>query len=205
MSHFVHIVDDDAAVRTSLYTLLSTRSDLLLRSFRSGDDFLASLPELEGGVVLLDIHMPGTSGLDVLRLLQKHDVPFASVIITGQGDIQIAVQAMKLGAIDFVEKPYDHDALFAALDSGITRLDRDAAAAERTRSAKALIDALSEREREVLHQLLEGRANKQIAYALDVSPRTVEVHRANLMAKLRARSLPEAVRLAFAAGIVGSD
>jgi two-component system response regulator FixJ len=200
--HFVHIVDDDNSVRASLYTLLSTRPNLGVRSFKSGDDFLDQLDQLDGGVVLLDIHMPGASGFDVLRVLRDDDRAFATVVITGQGDIGMAVQAMKLGAVDFLEKPYSPDVLFGSIETCIDRLDRQSSATEKARAAKARVTALSDRELEVLLNLIEGCSNKQVAINLNVSPRTIEVHRANLMTKLEVHNLPEAVRLAFSAGLI---
>ncbi len=205
MIHFINIVDDDEAVRSSLYTLLATRKNLMIRLFKSGDEFLAAFDELEGGVVLLDIHMPGASGLDVLRIMREDNRGFAAIVITGQGDIGMAVQAMKLGAFDFIEKPYDHVTLFGAIDACTARLGRESASVERARAARERIRSLSDRELETLLLLIDGKANKQVALALNVSPRTVEVHRANLMAKLDVGSLPEAVRLAFAAGIIKED
>lgn len=202
MSAFVHIVDDDDAVRASLYALLTTRSDLLVRNFRSGDNFVAALDEIEPGAVLLDVHMPGASGLDVLKLLREDKRGFGVVVVTGHGDIGTAVQAMKLGAYDFLEKPYDHAELFQAIDLCFERLAEDNLASERAKSARDQMASLSDRELEVLVQLMEGKSNKAVAVSLDVSPRTVEVHRANLMAKLGIGSLPEAVRLAYTAGLL---
>jgi two-component system response regulator FixJ len=199
----IYIVDDDDAVRASLHSLLSLKPDVVVRSFRSGDAFLEDAPQLDPGVVLLDFHMPGSDGLVVLNALREREATrFASVIITGEGNVTLAVQAMKAGALDFIEKPYEAEALLATVDTAFSRLAQDSAAAAQADQARAKIDALSPRERDVLMGLIEGRANKVIAYELDISPRTVEIYRANLMTKLSVRSLPEALRIAFAAGLI---
>jgi two-component system response regulator FixJ len=196
----VYIVDDDDAVRASLQSLLATRPNLLIRGFRSGDAFLAEVSELDRGVLLLDVHMPGASGIDVLRGLDDRR-QFASIILTGQGNINLAVDAMKAGALDFVEKPYDHLALLETVENAFARLEADSADTARVDAAKAKIDRLSGRETDVLRGLIDGQANKVIAHNLDISPRTVEIYRAHLMEKLEVRSLSEALRIAFAAGL----
>jgi two-component system response regulator FixJ len=203
MTRSIYLVDDDDAVRASLHSLLSLRSDLVIRNFRSGDLFLAQAGELDPGALLLDYHMPGTHGLDVLRQVTG-DYPdkYAIVILTGEGNIDLAVQAMKAGALDFLEKPYNADALLAVVDAAFDRIEHSAGAAAHTDQAKARIAALSPRERDVLMGLIEGRSNKAIAYDLTISPRTVEIYRANLMTKLGVRSLSEALRIAFAAGLI---
>jgi two-component system response regulator FixJ len=195
----IYIVDDDDAVRASLQSLLATRPNLLIRSFRSGDAFLADKAELEAGVLLLDVHMPGASGIDVLRAVEG-DARFASVILTGQGNITLAVDAMKAGALDFVEKPYDHLALLSTVESSFARLEESSADTARMEAAQAKLAKLSGRETDVLRGLIDGQANKVIAHNLDISPRTVEIYRAHLMEKLEVRSLSEALRIAFAAG-----
>lgn len=202
MSTFIYIVDDDESLRSSLFALLSTRTNILIRNFRSGNEFVDNMNDIDPGVVLLDIHMPGLSGLDVLAHLRDADRGFCTVVLTGRGDVNTAVQAMNLGAIDFIEKPYDHVTLFRSIDVGIERLTKSSAASERHRSAKARFSTLSPREQEVLLHLIDGKANKSIALAIGLSPRTVEVHRSNLMSKLGIGSLTEAVRLAYAAGVL---
>lgn len=201
MTRTIHIVDDDQDMRLSLHQLLSLRSDLLIRSFKSGDAFLAALPELESGVILLDMNMPGSSGLDVLQALRNAPTRLLAIILTGQGNILLATQAMKAGAFDFLEKPYQFQALTEVIEAAYARLEQDAAAAARTSSAKKRIARLSARELDVLRGLIEGQSNKVIAHALDISPRTVEIYRANLMTKLDVRSLSEALRVSFAAGL----
>ncbi|MBB5710727.1 response regulator transcription factor [Sphingomonas xinjiangensis] len=200
MTRTVYIVDDDDAVRASLHTLLSIRNDLLIRSYRSGDAFLQEVNDLDPGIVLLDFHMPGATGLDVLTTMNK-DPKFVAIVLTGQGNVGLAVQAMKAGALDFVEKPYEADVLMQLLDTAFARLEQGSEAAARVNAAEAKIAKLSPRETDVLKGLIEGRSNKIIAYELDISPRTVEIYRANLMEKLEVRSLSEALRIAFAAGL----
>ncbi|GAA4762919.1 response regulator FixJ [Stakelama sediminis] len=199
MSRFVYIVDDEAPVRDSLRALLSTRNNLHLVPCVSGDAFLADIKEREPGVVLLDIHMPGRSGIDVLREIQDLSDRFCTVMLTGQGDIQLAVQAMKLGAVDFLEKPYDHRRLFGAIDAAFEQLDQSAEANQRSIEARQRLELLSGREREVLDLMVDGEPNKRIAAELGISIRTVEVHRSNAMSKLSASSLAEAVRTVFTA------
>lgn len=203
MTHSIYLVDDDDAVRASLHSLLSLRSDFVIRNFRSGDLFLAQAAELDPGALLLDFHMPGTNGIDVLRQVNC-DYPdkYTTVILTGEGNIDLAVQAMKAGALDFLEKPYNAEALLAIVDSAFERIEHAAGASAQVDQARTRIAALSPRERDVLMGLIEGRSNKVIAYELSISPRTVEIYRANLMTKLGVRSLSEALRIAFAAGLI---
>ncbi|MGN6374345.1 MAG: response regulator transcription factor [Sphingomonas sp.] len=202
MTRSVFIVDDDDAVRASLRGLLAAQGSMLVRVFRSGDDFLESIDADDTGVVVLDFHMPGANGLEVLRALGPKNGRFAAIVLTGQGDVGIAVQAMKAGAVDFMEKPSDPAQLLATVEQGFLRLEQDTAVQQRVGSAREKIARLSAREHEVLLGLIEGRANKVIAHDLDLSPRTVEIYRANMMEKLGVTSLSEALRLAFAAGLV---
>lgn len=200
MARTIYIVDDDDAVRASLHSLLSVRADLIVRGYRSGDAFLQDVDELDPGVLLLDMHMPGSTGLDVLHSLES-SVKFVPIVLTGQGNVGMAVDAMKAGALDFVEKPYEAEVLLQLIDTAFARLEEDNEAAARTAAAEAKIAKLSPRETDVLRGLIDGRSNKIIAYELDISPRTVEIYRANLMEKLEVRSLSEALRIAFAAGL----
>ncbi|MBX3564073.1 MAG: response regulator [Sphingomonas sp.] len=201
MTKTIYIVDDDDAVRASLHSLLSVQPDLIVRGYRSGDAFLEEVGELDPGVVLLDFHMPGSSGLDVLGTLNRN-VRFVPIILTGQGNVGLAVQAMKAGALDFIEKPYDARTLMDVIAHAFAQLEQGGEAEARVQNAKAKIGLLSPRETDTLKGLIEGRSNKIIAYELDISPRTVEIYRANLMEKLEVRSLSEALRIAFAAGMV---
>lgn len=200
MMRSIYIIDDDEELRISLHRLLSLRSDLLIRSFASGDAFLAQSAELDPGVLLLDMNMPGSSGLDVLRAI-KDQPRYLAIILTGQGNIEVATKAMKAGAFDFLEKPYEYQSLTDVMEGAFSRLEQESAAAARIEGARARIGQLSARERDVLRGLIEGHANKVIAHDLAISPRTVEIYRANLMAKLKVRSLSEALKIAFAAGM----
>jgi two-component system response regulator FixJ len=202
MTRQVFIVDDDDPVRASLQSLLALQPNLLVRGFRSGDAFIAAMPELDPGVILLDVHMPGASGLDVLRLLRAQEPRFVPIIVTGQGNTTMAVEAMKAGALDFIEKPYDHASLLDVVANAFSKLEETGANAVRADQARAKLAGLSARETDVLMGLIAGRANKVIAYELDISPRTVEIYRANLMTKLGVRSLSEALRIAFSAGVL---
>jgi two-component system response regulator FixJ len=199
-SRCIYIVDDDKLVREGLQFLLSTQPDLLVFPCRSGDDFLAGVEDKPGGCVLLDYKMPGTSGLEVLRQIAEMKPKFATIMLTGQGEISIAVQALKLGAFDFLEKPCNPAVLIQVVEQACIALEQDQRAQSVVQDARDTIARLTPRERDVLAGLLEGRANKAIGYDLDISPRTVEIHRANLMDKLGVRSLSEALRIAISAG-----
>jgi two-component system response regulator FixJ len=201
----IYLVDDDDAVRASLHGLLSLRSDVAVRNFRSGDQFLERAGELEQGVLLLDFHMPGKIGLDVLQeLVDQLPARFLVIMLTGEGNIDIAVRAMKGGAFDFLEKPYKPEALLETIDKAFDRMEHASAGSAQTETARAKVECLSRRERDVLTGLIEGRSNKIIAYDLAISPRTVEIYRANLMTKMGVRSLSEALRVAFAAGLISA-
>ena len=199
-SRCIYIVDDDKLVREGLQFLLSTQPDLLIFPYQSGDEFLTDVDDKPSGCVLLDYKMPGTSGLDVLRHIAERRLKYATIILTGQGEISIAVQALKLGALDFLEKPCDPAVLIQLVEQACTALEQDQRAQSVVQDARDTIARLTPRERDVLTGLLEGRSNKAIGYDLDISPRTVEIHRANLMDKLGVRSLSEALRIAISAG-----
>jgi len=194
----VHLVDDDEAIRRSVGFMLKT-SGFQVRVYESGIEFLKSASSLEPGCVLLDIRMPGMDGLEVLAALRAKGVSLPVIIMTGHGDVSLAVQAMKAGALDFIEKPFEKAILVSAIDHGVERLKRSAADVDGADEAAVKLKALTPREREVLDGLAKGLPNKTIAYDLGISPRTVEIHRANLMTKLGVRSLSEALRIAFAA------
>jgi two-component system response regulator FixJ len=200
----IYIIDDDDELRISLHRLLSLRSDVVIRSFASGDAFLAGAEELDPGVLLLDMNMPGSSGFDVLRAIRDHQ-RFLAIILTGQGSIEVATKSMKAGAFDFLEKPYNYQALTEVMEGAFEKLEQESAAAARVEQARQLVGQLSARETDVLKGLIEGHANKVIAHDLQISPRTVEIYRANLMAKLKVRSLSEALKIAFAAGLFPQD
>jgi two-component system response regulator FixJ len=195
----VHLVDDDAAVRRSVGFMLKT-SGHDVKSYESGVELLRRAAHLEEGCILLDIRMPGMDGLEVQQALLEKGVGLPIIIMTGHGDVVLAVRAMKAGAVDFIEKPFEKDALIGALEEGFHRLSRKETTLDRHKDAEVRLHALTPRERDVLSGLARGLPNKTIAYDLGISPRTVEIHRANLMIKLGVRSLSEALRIAFAAG-----
>ncbi len=201
----IYIVDDDLAVRTSLEYLLAMIGDSRITCFDSGDAFLEAAPLLEPGCLLLDLQMPGASGLQVLSTVGGRPTRFVPIVLTGEGDVSVAVQAMKLGAIDFIEKPCDHLKLMNAVESAFTHQAASTAEERRKEKAISLLEQLSPRELDVLKGLIDGQSNKIIAHALDISPRTVEIYRAKLMEKLQVRSLSEVLRIAFAAGLVPMD
>ena len=193
----VHLVDDDEAIRRSAAFMLKT-SGFRVQIYESGDQLLKGALSLDPGCVLLDIRMPGMDGLEVQQALKERGVGLPVVIMTGHGDVTLAVQAMKAGAVDFIEKPFEKAVLLGAIDQAFSRLERSAEARERAKEAEVQLNALTPREREVLDGLAQGFPNKTIAYDLGISPRTVEIHRANLMTKLGVKSLSEALRIAFA-------
>jgi two-component system, LuxR family, response regulator FixJ len=193
----VHIVDDDTAVRRSLERLLFAAGFEAI-SYESAPAFLDAAPKLSSGCLLLDIRMPGMDGFELQARLNDFNFRVPIVVITAQGDVSTAVRAMKAGAVDFVEKPYDDEVLINSIEAALARvseLDRSREAAE----AAARIASLSPREREVLEALMAGHANKVIAFDLGISVRTVEVHRARMMERLGTTQLAEAVRLAVMA------
>ena len=194
----VHVVDDDGAVRRSVSFMLKT-SGHQVQVYESGVDLLKSADGLEDGCILLDIRMPGMDGLEVQQALQEKGVALPVIIMTGHGDVGLAVKAMKAGAVDFIEKPFEKETLLSSLQEGFGRLSRKEATDDRKKDAEVRLQALTPRERDVLDGLAQGLPNKTIAYDLGISPRTVEIHRANLMSKLGVRSLSEALRIAFAA------
>ena len=200
----VHIIDDDQALRESLAFLLRTHQ-LEVRSFDSAKTFLDALPDASLGCVITDIRMPGMSGIDLLRRLKELKVGVPVIVITGHGDVSLAVEAMKIGAADFFEKPFNDDQLVASVRAALQqRQDQTKRGAERT-EIEHRISKLSAREKDVLAGLIEGRANKQIAFDLGISPRTVEIYRANLMNKMQADSLSDLVRMALVVQMQGSD
>jgi two-component system, LuxR family, response regulator FixJ len=200
----VHVIDDDEASRESLSFLLQT-AQIEVRTYASASAFLKLMPSVSAGCIITDVRMSGTSGIDLLRRLKELDIRVPVIVITGHGDVPLAVEAMKIGAADFFEKPFNDEALLASVHAAL----REREGENRRHSERAEIDgrlaALSNRERDVLVGLVAGRANKQIAYELGISPRTVEIYRANLMNKMQAGSLSELVRMALVAGVLASD
>ena len=198
-----YVVDDESTVRRSLALLLRSVG-FAVRDFDRGEAFLHSTEGgLPFGCVLLDLRMPGMDGLAVQREMAARGVTLPVVVVTAHGDVALAVQAMKAGACDFIEKPYDAETILQAVEAALARGDEERARTRDAQDAAARVAVLTPREVEVLQGLVAGRPNKIIAFDLGVSPRTVEIHRANVMAKLGARSLSEAVRIALSAGLGG--
>lgn len=195
----IYVVDDEGAVRRSLRLLLGAEG-YAVRTFDSGEAFLDAAPALPFGCVLLDLRMPGIDGLTVQRTLVERQQAHPIVLVTAHGDVPVAVQAMRAGACDIIEKPFTAEEILRAVAAALERGQSTRNEAEEAAEAASRIAMLSARESEVLFGLVAGRQNKVIANELGISPRTVEIHRANLMAKLGVRSLPQAVRLALAAG-----
>lgn len=196
----VYLVDDDEAIRRSAGFMLKT-SGYQVKAFTSGVELLKEAKELSPGCILLDVRMPEMDGLQVQKALQERGVGFPVIVMTGHGDVGVAVQAMKAGAVDFIEKPFEKTVLLSAIEEGIARIEQAGRSRARAEEAQVRLQALTPRERDVLEGLVRGHPNKTIAYDLDISPRTVEIHRANLMSKLEVASLSEALRIAFAAGL----
>ena len=194
-SPIVYIVDDDRDVRSSISFMLGTSGNRS-RPFASGIDFIDSLDHLEPGCIMLDVRMPEIDGIGVLGELAKRDIGWPVIIMTGHGEVALAVETMKLGAIDFLEKPFGEDLLHASLKRAAEMLETQAGQSERRREAKARIASLTEREREVLRGLLAGMPNKLIAHHFGISLRTAEMHRANMMQRLGVKSLADALRVA---------
>jgi len=196
----VHVIDDDEAVRESLSFLLRT-AQIEVQSHASAAGFLAELPTLRPGCIITDVRMPGLSGIDLLRRLKELKVHVPVIVITGHGDVPLAVEAMKAGAADFLEKPFDDEVLLASVRSALKLQDGQVRRDSERADIESRLAALSSRERDVLVGLIAGHANKVIAFDLGISPRTVEIYRANLMNKMQAASLSELVRMALIAGI----
>lgn len=199
MPDTVHVIDDDAGLRKSLHFLLDVHG-FDVRLYKSAAEFLNALPVV-GGCIVTDIRMPGMTGLELVSRLKAdgYDVPV--IAITGHGDVPLAVEAMKAGVLDFIEKPFSDEALLRAIRAALAAPSHAEPDAADRRQAAHRLDALSPRERDVLAGVIEGKQNKTIAHDLDISPRTVEIYRANLMAKTGARNLAELMRIALAAGL----
>jgi two-component system response regulator FixJ len=195
----IHLVDDDEAIRRSAGFLLRT-SGYEVVTYASGTEFLAASASVATGCVLLDIRMPGIDGLDVQRLLAERGIALPVIMLTGHGDVSLAVRAIKAGAVDFIEKPFEKAALLHAIGEAFHRIDDAGRSDVDAAEANVRLAALTPRERDVLAGLVRGQPNKITAYELGISTRTVEVHRANLMHKLKVKSLSDVLRLSFAAG-----
>jgi len=193
-----HVIDDDDSARESLAFLLGT-ADLRVRTYDSAKRFLDAIPGIEPGCVITDVWMPDIGGLELVRMLKKLKVDLPVIVITGHGDVPLAVEAMKAGAVDFIEKPYDGETLLAAVRSALSTQKADATRDGERAEILERLAALSSRERQVLDGLVEGQQNKTIAHELGISARTVEIYRANVMTKMRATSLSHLVRMALIA------
>jgi len=195
----VHLIDDDEAIRTSLSFVLEMH-DLPARTYASAPEFLAVAEGLTSGCVVTDVRMPEMSGLELVKRLKERGVPLPVIVITGHGDVPLAVEAMRAGVVDFIEKPFDDEVLLRSIRMALdAKVESDAHAEERQRFEQMLA-TLSGRETEVLRGVVDGKMNKVIAHELGISIRTVEVYRANVMNKTRANGLSELVRIALLAG-----
>jgi len=195
----IHIVDDEEPVRKSLAFLL-TVSGYAVRVHASATAFLTVAKDLENACLITDLRMPEVSGLDLLRRLREEDAMLPAIVITGHGDVPMAVEAMKAGAMDFIEKPFEDGVLLDAIGRAVAELEKRPREKDSVAQIRMRMGELSDRERQVMRGIVAGLPNKTIAYDLDISPRTVEVHRANVMSKMQAKSLPELVRMVLEAG-----
>jgi two-component system, LuxR family, response regulator FixJ len=196
----IHLVDDDEAIRRSASFMLRT-SGYVVKTYVSGVEFLGGARDVAPGCILLDVRMPGMDGIEVQHALRREGIFLPVIVMTGHGDVGVAVQAMKAGAVDFIEKPFEKAVLMSAIEAGFDQLEQAGRRHARAEEARAKLKVLTGREHEVLQGLVRGHPNKTIAYDLGISPRTVEIHRSNLMTKLEVASLSEALRIAFAAGL----
>jgi len=197
----VYVIDDDEAMRDSLNFLLDS-ADFSVTLFETAIRFLQALPGLEFGCVVSAVRMPGMDGIELLKRMKAGQSGFPIVIMTGHGDVPLAVEAMKLGAVDFLEKPFEDDRLIGMIEAAIRQAEPAARSEALTLDIAARIATLSPRERQVMDGLIAGLSNKLIAREYDISPRTIEVYRANVMTKMQANSLSELVRLAMRAGLL---
>jgi two-component system response regulator FixJ len=196
----VYVVDDDRDVRRSLSFMLGA-SDIRSHPFGSGEDFLEAVADLEPGCILLDLRMPQMDGFHVMTELARRDIDWPVIVMTGHGEVPVAVRAMKLGAVDFIEKPFSEEALLSSFASATSLLSERESSGRRRRQARERIAQLTTREREILEGLLGGESNKQLAARIGISLRTVEMHRSNMMDRLEVASLAEALALALEAGM----
>ncbi len=196
----IYIIDDDDAVRDSLALQLEA-SGFAPETFASALEFLQRVNALTPGVVISDVRMPEIDGIELQERLGKMKVNMPTIIVTGHGDVSMAVRAMKAGAVDFIEKPFTNDAILASIRLAQSRFAEQQASDAAGETARARIALLTPRERDVFEELVRGKQNKVIAFDLNISPRTVEVHRARVLEKMEAHSLSELVRMALAAGV----
>lgn len=196
----VHVIDDDDAVRDSLQFLLDS-AKLKVMTYDSATAFLAALAGIKGGCIITDVRMPQMTGIELLRRLKAANIELPVIVMTGHGDISLAVEAMKEGATDFLEKPYDDDRLLKAVRTALDRYTREAKREAEKTQIRERLGLLSQREREVLEGLIAGHPNKVIAGDLKISSRTVEIYRAHVMTKMAADSLSDLVRMSLIAGL----
>ena len=195
----VYVIDDDDAMRDSLQFLLGS-ANFETRLFETAQAFLDALPAITSGCVVSDIRMPGIDGIELLKRVKSAKVSLPVIIMTGHGDVPLAVEAMKLGAVDFLEKPFEDDRLLARIEAALQQAEAGVRNEALTQEIVARVKSLSPRERQVMDGLVAGLSNKVIARDYDISPRTIEVYRANVMTKMQASSLSELVRLAIRSG-----
>ena len=200
-SRIVHIIDDDAAVRDSLAFLLGTAA-IKSRQHESAIEFLAVFRSEEAGCIITDVRMPGMDGLELLRKLQELKNPVPVIVVTGHGDVSLAVEAMKAGATDFLEKPFDQDTVLSSVRAALARRERDGSQTAEQAQIAQRFASLTPREKQVLEGLVTGLQNKTIAYDLGISARTVEVYRANVMTKMDANSLADLVRIVLTSNLI---
>jgi two-component system response regulator FixJ len=200
----VHVIDDDAAVRDSISFLLRS-AGIAAVTHESAPAFLDGFPQADAGCVVTDVRMPDLDGISLLKRIVDLGRAVPVIVITGHGDVPLAVEAMKAGAIDFIEKPFRDETLLAAVRSALRASEGRIASEAHEANARQKVALLSLRERQVLDGLVEGHANKVIAHELGISPRTVEIYRANVMTKMGAASLSELVRMAIAAGTINRE
>lgn len=202
----VHVIDDDDAVRDSLSFLLAS-AGFAVSAHESATAFLDVLPRLpaDSGCIITDVRMPGLSGLDLLQRLKDVGLTIPVIVVTGHGDVPLAVEAMKSGAFDFFEKPFDDDILLSAVEAALDLNERNSRRRVEQAEIEVRLSALTTRERQVLEGLVVGQVNKTIAFDLGISPRTVEIYRANVMTKMQAASLSDLVRMALTASIIPTD
>ncbi len=194
----IHLIDDDEHVRHAVAFLLGT-AGMAVRTHESAVKFLEQLEGLQSGCIVSDVRMPGMDGVELQRKLKERGIDMPMIIMTGHADVALAVAAMKAGAIDFIEKPFSDEVLLSAVRAALSQFEQSGEAASEAAQIRSRAEELSPREREVLNGLLAGHPNKTIAYDLGLSSRTVEVHRANLMAKMGAKSLSALIRMAMLA------
>jgi two-component system, LuxR family, response regulator FixJ len=200
----IHVIDDDDSVRDSLDFLLSSLQ-FRVKTYDSAAAFLDTLPEIGFGCIITDVRMPGLSGIELLGKLRELEVKIPVIVVTGHGDVPLAVEAMKIGAADFFEKPFDSDMIVTAVRTAVDKSEKDTNREAESAELRDRLTSLTPRERAVLEGLVAGNPNKAIAYDLGISPRTVEIYRANVMTKMKSGSLSELVRIALRAGLLSSE